>query len=151
MSDRTHVPTFVAATQRSLHELVYAHLIRETDPFRVAYGGCYLNIIRKLSDKGWRERPDSAFVQELVPIHDEQIIAALSDISCIASRMERILTGEAVPISNRSADVSMYGNSLSDYFEVHIGTASLDDDTLFEDFVSRYEATEGAAAEGSTQ
>jgi hypothetical protein len=149
MSDRTPVPGFVAVTQRSLHELCYAFLICEAEEIAPAtYGGCYLNIVRKISQLAWNRAPDSAFVQELVPIDLTQIHRALRDISCIADRMERIVSGEAEPIDNRAADMNPFGGSLSDYFEVKIGTASLADDLLFEDFVSRYD-TEGVAAEGS--
>lgn len=135
-SATTSMPLFIQIAQRSLHELAYAWLCETIDG--PPYAGTYMSIARKLSDKGIRERPESAFVQELIPLDPRQIHAAIHDISGIADRMNEIACGNLIPIDNREADTNRFGNVLSPYFNVKLGIESLRDDT-FTDFISRYE------------
>lgn len=134
-SDRTSMPLFVQLAERSLHELAYAWLLEEGEE---EYAGTYLNIVRKLSAKAISLNPHSAFVQELIPLRSSQIHTAILDISRIAERMARISSGEVQPIDNREADTNRFGNVISPYFHVKLGIHDLADDSLFTDFVSRY-------------
>lgn len=137
MGSSIPLTVYLRASERSLHELAYAWLLEARAG--VAYGGTYLNITRKLSKKAQLEAPQSAFVQELIPIDHHQILDAINDISRIVSRMERIRAGTEPPIDNREADTNKFGNALSPYFEVKLGRESLDDDALFMPATSRYD------------
>lgn len=145
-SDRTSMPLFIQLAQRSLHELAYAWLLEggggaDLRDLKEDYGGTYMNIVRKLSAKAISLNPQAAFVQELIPLDQKQIFSAILDISRIADRMERIKNGSTSPIDNREADSNRFGNVLSPYFDVKLGISSLRDNTLFMNFVSRYDAS----------
>lgn len=130
-SDRTSIPIFVKTRERDLHELAYAWLIAGKYCTPDTYGGTFLNIVRKLSTKAIRERPMTAFVQELVPISWNEVTRAVKDIGLIADQMDLIEKGETDPIQNRESDVNRYGNVLSPYYDVYTGQVSLFDDYLF--------------------
>lgn len=141
---------YIASAQRWLHELAYAWAISHDFGITVGeYGGCYLNVARKLSAKARHENPQSMFIQELIPIDHLQVESAIRDISCIAERMSRIASGKAAPIQNRLADTNPWGSALSPYFAVNLGLASLDDDSVFQDLETRYDAKDGLLREGS--
>lgn len=139
LSDRVPPHVYVAATERSLHELAYAYLItqRLNIPFS-RYGGTILNVVRKISMKAIKMDTRKAFIQEMVPIQEDQVHAALSDIVRVADRMERIVLGVAVPIQSRTADTNRYGNGLSGYYDARRGLTDLDDDRFFAPAASRY-------------
>lgn len=139
VSDRTPVSIFVAIAERSLHELVYAYLIMDSLGLQASqYGGTILNVTRKLSQRALRDRPESAFVQEFVPIRYVEVERALRDLAHIGDRMERIVRGDAEPIHNRMADTNRFGNVLNPYWDVRRGLAELDDDRWFMDSDDRY-------------
>jgi hypothetical protein len=140
ISDRTSIPIFIAMAERSLHELIYSHLIRTHFSLPASdYGGTILNVVRKLSMKALRERPASAFIQEFIPIRTIEVDHALSDIRILSERMDKIRSGEAAPVQNRQLDGGRFGNVLSPYWDVRRGFVSLDDPTLFTDLPDRYE------------
>lgn len=144
-SDRTNMDLFIRLAQRSLHELAYAWLLNGGSDSRDDlndYGGTYMNIVRKLSAKALATNAGAAFVQELVPLNSREIWSAILDISRIADRMEAILSGTVSPIDNREADTNRFGNVLSPYFNVKLGIDTLRDDTLFTNFISRYDPQE---------
>jgi len=139
ISDRTPPAVFVEMAQRTLHELVYAFLISEKYVLQEKdYGGTILNVTRKLSARGLRERPESAFIHEPIPIQWEQVSSALHDIATWGDRMERIALGLEPPTQNRTADCNRYGNVLSPYWEVRVGRARLEDDLWYMDASPRY-------------
>ena len=141
ISDRTPIPVFVAMAERSLHELVYSYLIRTRFSLPASqYGGTILNVVRKLSMKALRERPESAFVQEFIPIREEEVDGALRDIRVLAERMEAIRLGRAHPVQNRQLDGGRFGNVLTPYWDVRRGLADLSDDSRFMDLPDRYAA-----------
>jgi hypothetical protein len=140
MSDRTPVQPFIEAMARNLNELLYAHMICTTQAIDPSlYGGTYLNIARKLSAKAARERPESAFVQALIPIDPSQVSYALSDVATLVARMQSIINEEIPPVDNRDSDLSRWGRGLSPYFRVKTNTEDLFDDSLFEPTVTRYD------------
>lgn len=139
MSDRTPVPVFVAMAERSLHELIYAFLIMDRLGIQAhQYGGTYLNVVRKLASRAAREKPETAFVQEFIPIRYSEVERGLHDVAILGDRMDAIARGDLAPVHNRMADSNRFGNVLSPYFDVRRGYASLDDDTLFMDAPNRY-------------
>jgi hypothetical protein len=133
LSDRTSMPVYIATRARDLHELAYAWLIVGKFCIPREYGGTYLNVIRKISAKAIKERPDSAFVQELIPISWLQVNDAIEDIQQIADDMEDIMNGVRPLVDNREADTNRYGNVMSPYHEVLYNRASIDDNNLFMD------------------
>lgn len=143
ISDRTPVWVFLASQERSLHELVYSHLICTHLGIPASnYGGTILNVVRKISAKAMREHPDSAFVQEFVPIRQSEVAHALSDIQQLARRMDDIRSGVRAPIHNRLADVGRFGNTLSPYWDVRRGLGDISNDALYMDAPDRYPAQE---------
>jgi RecB family exonuclease len=139
LSDRTPPHVYVAAAERSLHELAYAFLI--TSELQVPfsrYGGTVLNVVRKISHRAIKQDSRKAFIQELIPIKEDQVHAALRDIARVADRMESIVFGASEPIQSRAADTNRFGNVLSGYFNARRGTADLDDDRFFAPTSTRY-------------
>ena len=140
LSDRTVMSVYLAAAERDLHELAYAHLI--TKHFKLhldQYGGTLMNICRKVSKKKLAEDPQSAFIQEFIPISASQVTEAIEDIVQVADDMQAIMDGKRRAIQNRDSDKGRFGNRLSSYYGVRRGHTTLDDDNLFTDAESRYD------------
>lgn len=132
VSDRTAIAPYVAATERSLHELGYAYLICGAYGYPLSqYGGTNLHIVRKLSRKGCIERPAEAFVSEFIPIRESQVLDALEDIQQIALDMQECLAGTRRITQNRTADLNRYGSKLSPYWEARSGRVSINDDRYY--------------------
>lgn len=148
VSDRVPPAVYVASQERSLHELVYRFLIEQhLDLNDNEYGGTILNVVRKLSHKAIKERPETAFIQEMIPIRPEETRRALFDIAVWADRMETIRRG-CNPTQNRMADVNRFSNALSPYWDARRGLVSLDDDRFFEDAPDRYATPSGQGDKG---
>lgn len=139
ISDRTPIAVYVAAQERSLHELVYSFLIEQKLCLKDGdYGGTILNVTRKLSRKAIKERPETAFIQEMIPIRPEEVKRALGDIAVWADRMDAISRGHVRPTQNRMADLNRFGNALSLYWDARRGLVDLHDDRFFESTEPRY-------------
>jgi hypothetical protein len=144
LSDRTVMSVYLAAAERDLHELAYAHLI--TRHFKLhldQYGGTLMNICRKVSKKKLAEDPQSAFIQEFIPIAPTQVAEAIEDIIQVADDMAAIVAGIRRPTQNRDTDKGRFGNRLSDYFPVKNGHSTLYDEHRYTAAESRYD-TEAA-------
>jgi len=139
LSDRTPIAVYLSAAGRDLHELAYAALICHfyNEPLS-AYGGTWMNIVRKISRKRLAESPAEAFVQEFIPIDAHQVTMALEDIALVCDRMEEIATMRRRPMHTRDADKVAYGKTLSPYFGVYTGAETIEDDRLFRNAESRY-------------
>ena len=140
LSDRTVMPVYLAAAERDLHELAYAHLI--SGHFQLhsdGYGGTIMNICRKVSKKKLAEDPDAAFVQELIPINPAQVADAIEDIVQVATDMAAVVEGRRRIVQNRDTDKGRFGNRLSPFFGVRTGRVTLYDDELFKAAESRYD------------
>jgi len=145
LSDRTVMSVYLAAAERDLHELAYAHLI--TRHFKLhldQYGGTLMNICRKVSKKKLAEDPQSAFIQEFIPISASQVAEAIDDIVQVADDMVAIMEHRRRAVQNRDTDKGRFGNRLSSYFAVRIGSGNLSDEHLFQPSESRYD-TEAVA------
>lgn len=151
ISDRTPIGVYVASTARSLHELCYAYLIcaNYRIPFE-KYGGTRLHIVRKLSRKAIKERPNEAFVSEYVPILEHQVRSAIEDVAAIAHDMQDILNGDRRLTQNRAADTNRYGSALSPYWDVRIGTLSISDDRYYITLPDAVPNDGGSAADADT-
>lgn len=144
LSDRTVMPVYLAAAERDLHELAYAYLIQRHYALHPdKYGGTLMNICRKVSKKKLAEDPESAFVQEFIPIAQEQVAEAIEDIIQIADDMQAIVDNRRRAVQSRDTDKGRFGNRLSPYFDVRIGRTTLYDDVSFTAAESRYD-TEAA-------
>lgn len=147
LSDRTVMPVYLAAAERDLHELAYAYLIQRHYQLHAdGYGGTLMNICRKISKKKLAEDPQSAFVQEFIPINQAQVAEAIEDIVQVADDMVAIMDSKRRALQNRDTDKGRFGNRLSPYFEVRTGRSTLYDDNLFTAVESRYDAE--AAVDG---
>ena len=147
LSVQVAIPAYLAAASRDLHELVYAKAISEHFGETLeSYGGTFMDIARKgLSKKRMIEEPQSAFVQEFIPIDPKEVESAMFDIAQIASDMQEIIEGSRQPYQNRSRDRAGWRYA-SDYLSVKRGQADIMDNRLFKHAESRYEK-EGVVVE----
>lgn len=140
LSDRTVMAVYLAAAERDLHELAYAYLIQKHFQLHAdQYGGTLMNIARKVSKKKLAEDPDSAFVQEFIPISQGQVTEAVEDIIQVATDMEDVVNNRRRAVQHRDTDKGRFGNRLSSYFNVKRGSGTLYDDTAFQPASSRYD------------
>jgi len=151
ISDRTPIAVYVASQERSLHELVYSFLIEQKLALGDGqYGGTILNVTRKLSHKAIKERPETAFIQEMIPIRPEEVKNALFDIAVWADRMDDIANGRRQPTQNRLADLNRFGNVLSPYWDARRGLVDLRDDRFFQNAEQRYDNGSPRAADAKS-
>src|SRR3972149_6039976 len=137
LSGRTNLALYFETAQNDLHELVYSWLcVRHFGISFDKWGGTLFNIIRKPSTKSYDA--ESMIVRAFIPVTRENIDKALVEIEQIVTDMEDIRNGVRPPIQNRELDRGRFGNSLSPFFRVTMGTASLDDPLLFTDTIDRY-------------
>lgn len=142
ISDRTSIPVFIQTRERDLHELAYAYLITGKYCTPDEYGGVFLHAIRKLSRKAIGEKPETAFVEELIPISWSAVTDAMCDIMDLVSDMEAMASGEMRIVQNRDADTNRFGNILSPYYDVYTGRLSISDDKHFMDSPDPYDVEE---------
>lgn len=144
-----NMAVFLDVAARSMHELLYFHGLSEKYPDR-KNGGTIYNVVRKLKYKSEAKgknfgkilhEPHEFFCQQTVPISQNHVDRALYDLDWTTVRMltvaEDYMSG-CEPASNHSQDEDMFSKRTDPYFEVLMGRASLDDDTLFMDKEDRY-------------
>jgi len=137
IGDRVPIGVYVTVMRRNLHGLAYSRLIQDSYP-RDAYGGTYLNGLRKLSRTAFQKKPEAAFVQQLIPLMPKDEVDAIQDIRAIVQQMQAIVDEKVKPIQNRKSDSGIYGNTFSPYFFVKLGEQDIADDTIFKHAVNRY-------------
>lgn len=116
------VATYAQGVAASLHESIYAILIKKAFPSE-PYGGTMLNVVRKLSEKGAKEDASRALHLEFIPIADAQLQRAIDDISWAVGHF-------GITWRNRSSCVSPWG--LCAYYESCWQGISLNDDSIYE-------------------
>lgn len=133
LSGSTPIAPYLRAASLNLHELAYAWLIREHG--MIPYGGTLFNIIRKLKLMGAKGKPlhapEECFVQEFIPLTEDHINAAIAEITRTARAMSDYIAHPPASICTEACVLGRYGNSLCPYFDVCMGEASLEDESLF--------------------
>ena len=141
--------------KRDYHELVYAWAMQKKYP-DWKYAGTLMNLIRKLK---FRAKPtkncpegkilhtlDEIFTQVMVPMLDNQISLAMSDLLKDAHEMQRVIHEwdkfHVLPSPNRKLDGGPYGNHIDPYFNVFTGKTSIYDDKFFKPREDMYVSAE---------
>jgi len=117
------VAVFSKGVKRSLHELMYAKMLKEKWP-KMAYGGTMLNVVRKLGAKAMERDPGAALHMEFVPVGEAAIKRACGDVRLVA---REIWEGDERGLyQNRASCVGRFGNSLCPYYGVCEGDEAIE-------------------------
>jgi hypothetical protein len=106
------VGVFAAGVRVSLHESIYAGLLRTKYP---QVRGTMLNVVRKISRKRVVEDPNSALHIEFISIPERMTEMAERDLLSVVARMD---SGNPPTRADRKRCVGVYGNSLCEAYGV---------------------------------
>lgn len=109
------IPVFSRGVQVSLHEGIYAGLLRENLRDMPVYG-TMLNVVRKLSRGTVSKNPRVALHIEFIPIPAMLVHEAEQDVRAEAARIYAAKLSAARPTRNRENCTGRYGNSLCTYY-----------------------------------
>lgn len=131
------VAPYLDTFHRNPHEGVYWAMMEEKfneEPF-----GTVLSLLRKLSIKTIREKPETALQTHLIPITKEQAYQTVRNVIVTCNQMTKVANGGQI-WDNPDMDMGRYDNSIDPFFEA-LSTGDLDllnDDTKFMDTEDRY-------------
>lgn len=146
------VGSYISLARRSIHELVYGHVLEKKYQDVGEYGGTIYNLVRKLQyrsrakgKEGKILHPASAFfTQTFVGVDREEQKKILAELPVIANMMNEtaaIYQDGGIVVPNREADAGYAGYGIDPYTPVIMGEASLDDDRLFQSREDLYAVT----------
>jgi len=134
MGTSTNLDAFITSRRRNSHELGYAYLIQKN--FGELPSKMFLNGIRKTTLNVLNSKPETVYVQEFIPLSEDQISGFLADTVRTFESMcgyATISNWKEIP-QRREADTNPYnGGKLDPYFWVLMGRDDIHDEELFMD------------------
>jgi hypothetical protein len=137
LNSNQNIDDYVRSRARNPYELIYNWVLRKHYP-NEEIGGTFLNLLRKTSIVRSMDYPQQYLHQQPVPINIETAFGYLASLSVDLIEMCKIAEGVSAPRDFPENDIDPYTRKLSPYFDVMMGKAHLDDDSLFENYVPHY-------------